>query len=183
MTCSQTDNKPSWKEEHGDKRPEDYESPYEYRRYHQWKAYPMEDEELTGTKVISYFKPPSAYKKELRDLCKGVTGEVYERVETTYTKVKSVKEVIDLIQDLLYTKKLTKLKNGKKVRRTFREGYPEALGENKYAWMDLMHYARQELLAGSETMILTNQEWFLIKPKLTKKEERKKRVIQSTVGY
>lgn len=156
-----------WSEEHGNRRPEDYETPYEYRRHHLWKAY--ED----GMNVISYLQPPSFYRK----LCRGVKKTVYQPPEQRFKILYEVDKALGQMQDLLFTKALTKTRSGKKVRKTLRKDIANRhWGQyDVYDHMALMHYLRQCKKEGAKKCLLSPKEFAILNPE-TKKQKREREI-------
>ncbi len=163
----------NWKEEHQGRRPEEYETDYEYRRYHLWKAYPKDECDF-GMKTICYLKPPSFYKK----LCKGVKNKVYSSPELRFTIELELSKVVEMVVDRMFTEKLTK---GRRI--TERKSFLNMEEYDKVHWAGLLEYLRSESRSGSSKVLLNNKEYSLIAKPVTKKEAVKRRMAKNVIGY
>ena len=164
-----------WKEEHQNRKPEDYETPYEYRKAHLWKAYDKEEGETGGMKLISYFDSPS----EIRKMVKGVTGKIMVIAPPNYSIKVNTKEAGKLLTDKMYTAK--KDKKGRRV--ILRTEFLEMKQYETYDWIVLMNYLRDAIKSDCEFVMLTPKEFAIIQPKLTKKQELNRKVNSKTIGY
>ena len=160
----------TWKDEHFGKRPADYSSSYEYRRNHQWKCYPNEDDGYT--KVISYLTP------KLRGQQYDVRGVVFEPPESHFTVMYDLTKAMSQVMDKIFTKKLTK---GRRI--TMRKEFLDMPEYDTYTWVALLDYLRQCKREGSKSCLLSRKEVAILQPVLTKKQERDKRLNKQMINY
>lgn len=128
---------------------------YEKFRDGGWRSY--ED----CAKVISFFR-----KRKSGD--QPVTGKVYvptETRETLYDKSYCVNLTTRLIKQKLFTKALTRCKDGVKRRVTYRKDYLAMPEYNKYTWISLLETVRNAIRDGDEMVLLSNEEVKLLEEK------------------
>lgn len=125
-------------------------------------------EDDTKGKCVSFFCPETPdYETFPKDWVKGykqgcpsekVSGKVKQTSEINYDKVVDLNIVLGKIQDKLFTKKESRLNNGKKVRNTLRKDCEKLPPWEVYMLSSLCQYSRQAKLEGCNKLILSWQE-------------------------
>lgn len=144
------------------KQRQDYPNKIEWFRENGWKSY-----EDCADVVTFWCKKSHGQKYD-------INGKVFKPPETHFDKVCKVNDAMALLQDKLFTKRLTRTSSGKKVRSTYSKVFldtPECL---YYDYLALMHYFRQVVAEGKETCILSYKEWVMLQPVETKKAKKKR---------
>ena len=127
---------------------EDYPDLYSYRAENLWKEVSDHDD-LTYPKVISFFCRQNGFP---------VSGVEAKIKETTYPIEMPVKEAFILVQNLMVTKKLTKGK-----RETLRSSMGSLKPHEEYLLGCLLNHLRELHMDGEVSVLLTYQEYYLLK--------------------
>ena len=131
---------------------EDYDNLYEYRK--QWlSAFEKDDDMEEYPTSISFFVKKSGNE---------VTGKVMEVYEENFDKVYDTNTVVRMITNTMFTKKLTKLKSGKKKRLTPTQKFINMPPWDEYTWVSLIEEVRYAVLNNIDTVLLSNKELKLL---------------------
>lgn len=131
---------------------EDYDNLYEYRK--QWlSAFEKDDDMENYPTSISYFVKKSGNE---------VTGKIMQVYEENFDKVYDTDTVVRMITNVMFTKKLTKLKSGKKKRLTPTQKFINMPTWEEYIWVSLIEEVRYAVLNNIDTVLLSNKELKLL---------------------
>lgn len=144
---------------------------YEIRHRKLWGLMGGDSDPDNMPVVISYFhkranSSPAIY-----------SYNVFTPPETQFKVLYEVDKALAQMQDKLFTKKLTKLRSGRKIRNTLRKDISEHnwTPDQTYDYFALMHYLRQCKKEGAKKCLLSGKEYAILNPE-TKKEKRKRQV-------
>lgn len=129
---------------------EDYENMYEYRR--QWLCVFEKDDGME-----QYPLSVSFFCKRLNNQPE-ITGKVMELREEVFDKVYDTNTVVRMMTNKMFTKKLTKLKNGKKKRVTYLKSFLDMEEYDKYSWISLIETVRYAVLNDEDVVYLRQKE-------------------------
>lgn len=131
---------------------EEYEALPRYERksigiYNEMKS----NDDLNPPKVINYFCARGKNEPE-------VTGKEQQLFPTNYNKVVDLGLVKGKIVDKLFTKKITKLSNGRKARQTLRKDCEELSPWDSYTLSSICNYVSQAHYEGCNKVVLSVKE-------------------------
>lgn len=131
---------------------EDYDNLYEYRR--KWLSAFEKDIDMENYPTsISYFVKKSGNE---------VTGNVMKVRDIEFDKVYDTQTVVRMITNVMFTKKLTRLKNNKKKRLTPTQKFLNIPPWDEYLWIALIEEVRYAVLNNIDTVLLSNKELKLL---------------------
>lgn len=146
---------------------------YEDREKKIWVEMTTRDEgDENNHKVYSYFKKQDKGQRVT------IKSKVFCPPESDFTILYDLDKAIALVQDKIFTKKLTR---GRRV--TMRKDFLDMPPYETYTWLSLMDYLKQCKREGSKKCLLSKKEVAMIMPTLTKKQERDKRLNQKLMTY
>ncbi|CAM0063423.1 hypothetical protein VPHK460_0251 [Vibrio phage K460] len=161
---------------------------YEERR---WKLQTLDNTSKEDSKglCVSYFCPENpdweTFPKEwVKDYKEGrprkpVTRVEFKPPESDFTILYDLDKAINQMTDKVFTSKLTR---GRRV--TTRKEFLDMKPYEQYDYIALMEYLRQcKREGGYNKCLLSKKEWGMIQPKLTKKQERDKRLSKNLMMY
>lgn len=146
---------------------------YEDREKGIWKEMCTNDEgDVNKHKVYSYF-----FKQD-RGQRVTITSKVFQPPEQDFTILYDLGKAMGQVVDKIFTTKLTK---GRRV--TMRKDFLDMPPYDTYTWISLLEYLRQCRKEGHTKCLLSKKEYSMIQPKLTKKQERDKRLSKNLMSY
>ncbi len=144
------------------------------------ERYEERHRKLWGMYTDDYSKgnPISFFVKKDRAQLHDITGKVYTPNEFKQDIKYDAKVAFDLLVERLYTKKLTK-----GMRITPRQSFLEEMKKSTYDWAGLIHYLRQAYSENSKWVLLSRKEVAMLQPRLTKRQERDRRLEKKLIQY
>ena len=132
-----------------------YDNTYDFRTDWLW-ADINDIDDIGYSTIINYFCKRSGHQPE-------VSGKVMQIPEESFNKPYDVTTVIRMMTDVMFTKKLTKLKSGKKKRVTMTKKFIDMEKWDTYTWGSLIEEVRYCVLNEEDTMLLSYKELQLLK--------------------
>lgn len=126
------------------------------------------EDDPNNHKVISFFVKKDHGQKF------DIDGTVFIPKEHLPEIILDAQKCFGMISDRLYVK-------GK--RKQLRKAVYEELERDSYSWAALLHYLIQAYREESPKVLLSKKEWAMLQPKLTKKQERDKRLSKGFMSY
>lgn len=131
-----------------------YDNLYDFRDDWIWSDI-KDDDDIGYPKVISFFCKRLNNQPE-------ISGKVMQIREEVFDKVFDTKTVVRMITNVMFTKKLTKLKSGKKKRLTPTKKFLDTPEYDHYSWVALIETVRYAVLNDEDTVLLSNKELKLL---------------------
>ena len=132
-----------------------YDNSYDFRG--EWLWADINDEDDIGyANIISFFCKTTGHQPE-------VTGKVMQIREEEFDKSYDLQTVIRMMTNVMFTKKVTKLKSGKKKRVTMTKKFLDMKAYDTYTWASLIEEVRYCVLNEEDTILLSYKELQLLK--------------------